>query len=51
MTQHLPYKSFKFLTDEEMASLDITSVPADSTIGYILEVFVFTFDRLDPTII
>ena len=38
MVQKLPTGLFKFLTDEEIKSLDFQSVAADSSTGYILEV-------------
>ena len=36
--EHLPYKDFKWLSEEEIKVLDIYSIPENSLIGYILEV-------------
>jgi hypothetical protein len=40
MSQHLPTGGFKWLTREEIDSLNVESVPDDSTVGYFLEVHV-----------
>ena len=35
---YLPYRSFKFLSKEEIKMFDIYSIPENSLIGYVLEV-------------
>jgi len=37
MSQPLPVGDFKFLTPEQIAALDITSIPDDSPMGYVLD--------------
>ena len=38
MTQKLPTGFFRFLADDEIKELDISSIPSDSPTGYVLEV-------------
>ena len=38
MIQDLPYKGFKFLSEEEIKKFDLDSISENSTIGYVLEV-------------
>jgi hypothetical protein len=37
MSQYLPYGKFRFMSDEEIERLDVTTVPDDAEIGYALE--------------
>ena len=37
MSQPLPIRNFQFLTEDEMAQIDFSTVPDDSNIGYIVE--------------
>jgi hypothetical protein len=37
MSQYLPYEKFRFMSDEEIAQLDATTVPDDAETGYLLE--------------
>ena len=36
--EYLPYGSFKFLSEEEIKVFDLSSIPENSNVGYILEV-------------
>ena len=38
MSQYIPHRGFKWLSEKEINSTDFTNVPDDSTTGYILEV-------------
>ena len=38
MIQDLPYRGFKFLSEEEIKKFDLDSISENSTIGYVLEV-------------
>ena len=38
MIQDLPHSSFKFLSKEEIDTLDLDSIPENSSVGYILEI-------------
>jgi hypothetical protein len=37
MSQYLPYEKFRFMSDEEIEQLDVTTVPDDAETGYVLE--------------
>jgi hypothetical protein len=37
MSQYLPYCKFRFMSDEEIAQLNVTTVPDDAGTGYALE--------------
>jgi hypothetical protein len=37
MSQYLPYEKFRFMSDEEIEQLDVTTVSDDAGIGYVLE--------------
>jgi hypothetical protein len=37
MSQYLPYEKFRFMSDEEIEQLDVTTVPNDTEIGHFLE--------------
>ena len=38
MLMKLPHKDFKWLTEQEITSLDVTEIDADGDVGLILEV-------------
>ena len=46
LSKPLPTSSFRFLSKSEIDSLDITKHPDDSTVGYILDVEIYTPDEL-----
>jgi hypothetical protein len=37
MSQYLPHEKFRFMSEEEIAQLDVTAVPDDAETGYVLE--------------